>query len=167
MKNNQPIFLLILLFQTAWLSAQQLTPSVLSSSGGFYSNDAGMLSFTTGEMVSIETYVSPAAILTQGFQQPWDLGTGVHDNSFNPYTLGVYPNPTNGNFNIVIKSAHDHPVSVRVMDVMGHEVLRNEFYHQSNIHVQPIDLSFAPPGTYLVYMHVQENVFVEKLQVIK
>lgn len=61
----------------AWqVGAQSLSPQVIASSGGYYSNAAGSLSFTVGETVT-QTYTSGSNMLTQGFQQPFELNINV------------------------------------------------------------------------------------------
>jgi hypothetical protein len=66
---NKKIFL-ILNFLPVLIIAQSLSPSVIgSSSGGYYANSAGSLSFTVGQPAGA-TLQSGGYILSQGFQQP-------------------------------------------------------------------------------------------------
>jgi len=53
-----------------WMYAQSLSPTVISSTGGFSSNANGSLSYTVGEMTMVQTFSAGGNILTQGFQQP-------------------------------------------------------------------------------------------------
>lgn len=157
MKKNRIILLFLYLVPIGSISAQQLSPFVVSSSGGFYSNDSGMLSFTTSEMSAVETFTSPSAILTQGFQQPWDFGTSINENPDLDFSIGIYPNPTNGDFNLLTESLISARVDVIILDVLGREVLKKEFYHQSLINVQSFDLSNAVQGIYMIAITVKEN----------
>lgn len=72
--------------------AQSVSPDVIASAGEFYSNASGSISWTLGEPMG-ETYTSANNILTQGFQQPWDFGTGFTAGS-TPVNADVFPNPT-------------------------------------------------------------------------
>src|SRR3989442_14473369 len=72
------IILLILLSGLSFaLRAQTLTPFVVSTSGAFYSNGAGMLSTTIGELAAVTTLSGGSNYLTQGFQQPWDFSVSI------------------------------------------------------------------------------------------
>src|SRR4030095_17267989 len=71
MKKHLFVTLFLFLLSYPYGKSQQLVPTVISSSGGFYSTPSAMLSFTTGELASIETYSAPGLILTQGFHQSW------------------------------------------------------------------------------------------------
>ena len=64
--------LLPLILLPNYLLSQQLTPTVLSSAGDVQTNGNVSLSWTLGE-VATETYDNGNIILTQGFQQPFQL----------------------------------------------------------------------------------------------
>jgi len=157
MKSVRVFILFISTFSAASLSSQQLTPFVISSSGGFYSNSEGMLSFTTGEMAAVETYLHPLVILTQGFQQPWDLGTSITEHPLPNFSFGIYPNPTNGHFNLITKSDDNAFIEVSIYNILGSEIYKTELYHQGGINVEPFDLSYLAQGIYLVAMAIQVN----------
>lgn len=73
------------------LNAQSISPDVIASAGDYFSNTSGSVSWTLGEPMG-ETYTSTNNIVTQGFQQPWDFGTFVYNET--PVNAEVYPNPT-------------------------------------------------------------------------
>jgi hypothetical protein len=156
MKINH-IILFFILAASGKSSAQQLIPYVISSSGGFYNNASGMLSFTTGEMSAVVTYTSPSAILTQGFQQSWDFGTSIAEYLTQDFSFGIYPNPSEGHFNLLIDTKLNANVEVKILDILGKEILRTSFHHQSGINVESIDLSSPPQGIYLIALTASEN----------
>ena len=88
MKN----YLLIILVLTAsvLVKAQQL--EVIATSGDFYKNSSGSLSWTLGE-VAIETLSETNFILTQGFQQSKLTVTSVNELPGLDFTISVFPNP--------------------------------------------------------------------------
>lgn len=168
------ISLLFFLLSTGGLSAQQLTPFVVSSSGGFYSTASGTLSFTTGEMSAIETFTSPTNILTQGFQQIWELGTSTKDNANASFSVSVNPNPSDGLFNLIMESDFGGHVDMNIVDLLGRKMKQASFDHEATRDVQPIDLSDVPPGIYLMTITVinrndPANAYpvLKKIQIIK
>jgi len=167
------VFLPILILWTTITHSQSLSPFVVSSSGGFYSGASGTLSFTTGEMASIETFTSAGNILTQGFQQAWDFNTYTAEHSDRNFSFGIYPNPSDGNFNLVIETKGDEHIAVRILDVLGREILQWEFYQQNKITIEPFKLSTSADGIYLIEITIQDNIsgsekyFSQKIQVIK
>jgi len=173
MKNLNRIFILILLCPASLLFSQQLTPFVISSSGGFYSNSAATLSFTTGEMAAVETYTNGASFLTQGFQQPWDLGTYINEHPFEDFSFGVYPNPSDGQFYLLTESDRNLQMTATISDLLGQRMAPIHFDQASKINVQSIDLSHLPSGTYILSLLVKEknttseNIFNNKITIVK
>lgn len=150
-------FLSLLVLSAGGISAQQLSPFVVSSSGGFYSNASGTLSFTTGEMAAVETFTSPAGILTQGFQQAFDIGTYITGHPDPQFSFGLYPNPTSGYFNLVTETEKPGTLIVDIVDVFGRVILWKEIQHQDLVNVEPFDLTHAAPGMYILVISFQEN----------
>ena len=137
MKTAQFLLLYSMLSSAVSISGQQLTPFVVSSSGGFYSNSAGMLSFTSCELTAVETYVSPSAILTQGFQQTWDVGTYIAEQPLQNFSFVIYPNPSDGYFNLITETEVNEYIEVKILDVLGREIFKTSYYHQPLINVLP------------------------------
>ena len=173
MKTYLFILFCLLLLSAEKIVAQRVSPFVVSASGGFYSSAAGMLSFTTGEMTAVETYTSPVAILTQGFQQTFDIGTYITEHPNPNFAFGVYPNPTSGNFNLITETPIDEHISVRISDMLGRVILSKEFDQHASINIEAFDLSLAAPGMYLIVLTVQESnasvkyQFTSKIQVVR
>lgn len=153
--------------------AQQLTPYVVSSSGGFYSNASGTLSFTTCEMSAVETFIAPSAILTQGFQQYWDLGTYTKEHPNPHFSFGIYPNPSDGHFNLLTETEKEGHVVGQILDVFGRVIQSSEFEHHGGRNIHPFDLTLVAPGMYILtitfkgHRKASEYPFVTKIQVIR
>ena len=172
MKGYSWFAVLILLHVFHAVKAQSLVPSVIASSGGFYSNASGMLSFTTGELSAIETYTTPNLILTQGFQQSWDFGTAVDEHVASRFSIEVNPNPSDGHFNLTTISDISENMNVKILDVLGKEILNVPFYHEGLIHDQSIDLSGVASGLYLVVLSTKSRgldrtSITKKIQIVK
>lgn len=157
MKTTRILLLYSMLSSAVSISAQELTPFVVSSSGGFYINSTGMLSFTSGEMAAVETYVSPSAILTQGFQQTWDIGTLIAEHPLQNFSFFIYPNPSDGYFSLVTETGVNEYIEVKILDVLGREIFKTSVFHQALINIQPFDLSHAAQGIYLITLDVKDG----------
>ncbi len=140
-------FTLILFF--GFSNAQSISPSVISTSGAFFSNGNGMLSTTIGEMSMVTTFNSGASILTQGFQQAFDFVNSI-DHQQIANGINIFPNPTSGNITIEIPKVSGGEWEVNVFDAIGKLILKskttlNSFSNKINVATQ--DLT---NGMYLV-----------------
>lgn len=149
MNQPQSVFTVWLALLLGTLSAQTVSPSVISTAGGLATNAAGSLSYTVGEMAMIETFTGPANFLTQGFQQPWDLITAVHDD---PLQIGlqVYPNPTDNYF--YVRTDYDQGATFRLTlsNVFGQAVVQATHEHTGRTTIQSVYAGNLPAGLYLV-----------------
>ena len=79
--------------------SQTLSPEVYATSGDYFTNTNGTLSWTLGESFT-ETYSSINNKLTQGFQQSNYFISSVEENINNDFSVFVYPNPASNFINI-------------------------------------------------------------------
>ncbi len=160
------IMLLFIIFSSRKPCAQQLSPFVISSSGGMYTNDSGMLSFTTGEMAAVETFASATNILTQGFQQSWDFGVATDEQPDTKFSISIYPNPSDGNFNMMTTSGKQVDVSMKIISLLGVEIYREDFYQESKTNIHPIQLSGIPQGIYMIMVFANDKNTGEEYQFV-
>jgi hypothetical protein len=99
--------------------AQSLSPTVISSAGGFYSAGGNSLSFTVAEMTMVQTFTQSTNILTQGFQQPEQLTTSIAETDVAQGEVMVYPNPSSGQFNISFNALNEGNYQVRIYNMVG------------------------------------------------
>jgi hypothetical protein len=144
----------LLLFLLCGLSfavrSQSLTPFVVSTSGAFFSNGAGMLSTTIGELAAVTTLTSAGNFLTQGFQQPWDFSVSVPEIEKNGIAFDVFPNPSSGNFTLALNTEGDSKIMITVYDVLGKAVYAESVYHISGYSSHEINLEKMAEGVYML-----------------
>lgn len=106
-----------------WMYAQSLSPTVISSTGGFSSNANGSLSYTVGEMTMVQTFSAGGNILTQGFQQPNDQLVGLIDftkDEFGSFVL--YPNPAVDNLWFGFQFPESGRIAIAVYNALGQKM---------------------------------------------
>jgi hypothetical protein len=135
-------------------NAQQLTPTVVSSSGGFYSNTNGSLSFTVGELTMVETFQSSSGILTQGFQQPTSMDISVPEIDAHVNVL-IFPNPSNGNVKLSLSSEKSFHAVITVYDNVGKVVATEQLTHSGGTVEYPYNWENLAEGIY----HFQLSLF--------
>jgi hypothetical protein len=142
--------LAICMITTTKAEAQQLKPIVIAASGGLHQSATGSLSFTVGEMSAVSTLTTPSAILTQGFQQVWEVITGLFDPAIVRFTSIVYPNPSDGHFHLETNFEWNGIVEISIRDLLGKEVERFKVDLNKDVQKQAIDLSGVPQGMYML-----------------
>ncbi len=154
--------LILLLFTGAiTAAAQSLSPTVLSSSGGFESSGGTSLSWTTGELM-VQTFSDGSAMLTQGFHQGnITVSTAVDEMSESAMDVQIYPNPVNDILNVKFKNMVDQTIQVRLVDLTGKTILTREFSDPSN--TQRLNLSPVTSGTYMLEVNAGQKRKVFKI----
>ena len=137
-----------------------LKPDVVTTTGGYYANSTGSLSWTMGEPIS-ETVTDTSNTLTQGFQQGAYSVVSVVDELAQPtINISVYPNPVTSLLNI--KSDSNDPFRAEVIDLQGNIVYEQAFENGQG----QIDLSSFSDTMYLlgVYDKDGNRIKVFKIQ---
>jgi len=86
--------------------------------------------------------------------------TGVVENSLDG-TFNVYPNPTNGEFNIEIRHNGSQDMHIRVVDVLGREL--QQFHIQTNEITLPVSLTEQASGVYFVVLQTGNTMTTKKV----
>jgi hypothetical protein len=140
----------ILISFSVGAGAQSLSPTVVASGGGFFSNTAGMLSFTVGELAAVTTLSSANNFLTQGFQQPADNPVYVPSVDPADFSMNVFPNPSTGNFTIAIQTPKSYTMTYNVYDMLGKLVMSSSSKTFSGSYTLPLNLTQQIVGIYLL-----------------
>jgi PKD repeat protein len=89
--------------------------------------------------------------------------TNLHNLSTN---FNIYPNPTEGNSNIVFNLSAVSHVALNVYDLLGNKLLvLAPIVLQSGSNTLPIQLNKVPKGLYIISLQVNENIGYQKIQI--
>lgn len=83
-------------------------------------------------------------------------GVGINENSLSNSLLKLYPNPTNGNFNVEL----DKPCKLKIYNALGSLVYENEFIAAGNFQ---IDISDLLNGIYTIKAENEQGSSYSKL----
>jgi hypothetical protein len=150
------LFFLFALSFVRTIEAQNLSPTVVNSSGGVIQNSSHSLEWSLGEL-AVSTLTSPANLLTQGFLQPTTTTVGTED-LFDESRFSAFPNPVSDWLNLQT----DIPdiKTVQIHDVSGRLVLQSGF--QSLIDLHQLEI-----GTFVVSLFDNQNQFLHSFKISK
>jgi len=140
-------------------NSQSLSPTVVSSSGGFYSSSNAMLSFTVAEMTMVQTFTSTSTgdILTQGFQQPELNSVGIDEHELAAGDIIAYPNPTSGAFSLQYNANDDAERDIIIYNSIGQIVLQKTYHQISGLNKIDFNLSQFTQGMYMVELNMKST----------
>lgn len=132
-------------------TAQNISPSVLNSTGGSNSIGNNVYEWSFGEMTLVDTYTSPNLILTQGVLQNNSAVTiGIASLASSLLDLSVYPNPSQDFIHIKSSSKDESPLSYVLTDVSGKKIQGKEGCISSLNNEQTVSLQDLPSGVYFL-----------------
>jgi PKD repeat protein len=82
-------------------------------------------------------------------------------------SLEVFPNPSNGVFDIIISNNNDGNAEVKVVSLLGQVVYSNNFQVTKENNLFSFNLSAYPSGIYIVYIGINGNAQNKKLLLVK
>jgi hypothetical protein len=141
------IIFLIAAFSVKGL-AQSLTPTVVASGGKFHSAGGYTLSSTIGEL-AVTTLKSATLTLTQGFQQPYDIGTSIKETGLD-WSITAYPNPVSEYLNIRFDLEQPIDLNVEILDISGRKHMIRELHYVTPGEVVTFDMTRFIRGVYMV-----------------
>ncbi len=153
------IFHLNVLFgaMSLMLSAQTLSPTVISSGGNFYQNAALSLAQTVGELSMTKTFFNNL-ILTQGFHQSEIIISEVNSFSEEIIDFGIYPNPSDDFIYISSLSSHFDDCTIEIYDLMGRRIY-NYMFKGSDQGLGKIKINTSEwiSGRYILTIRINKN----------
>lgn len=139
------------------ISAQSLSPAVISSGGNFYQHSGLTVSQTFGELSLTKTYFNNL-ILTQGFQQPEIILNAVQNTDEGNPLFVVYPNPADTYLNIIVHFSDFDNCNIDIIDVDGrmihHHVLNHSLPSMERI---TLNTSEWVSGLYSLTLHAEKD----------
>lgn len=131
--------------------AQTTSPSVVATAGWYASAGSVSLSQTVGEIALVQTFSQGTITLTQGFQQPEEITTGILDFKSAGATMNLFPNPVNDRFQLQFSFEQEGQLQYQVYDLLGHEMteLMQESYTSGTPQVT-LSATPWPSGIYVV-----------------
>ncbi len=138
------------LFLPLSVAAQSSSPDVIAAGGGFATGAGFTNSFTIGQGSLTETFAPGTFILTQGFQQPADLGTGLAPLYLPSTNIGTFPNPSNGQFFLEYNLDENAIVTVETYDVLGQRIYVETTSRTTGKQLHEVNLGTQANGIYFV-----------------
>jgi hypothetical protein len=160
MKIKQTILAVLLAWGGQACIGQVITPEIISSSGGNYSNSKGSLSWTLGEPITA-TENNGSFYLTQGFQQPSKIAVAAINNPPPQTSLSIYPNPVASS--IYIQRDGNMQLQIQLMDMNGKVILNKTLSSSEN----KLDLNEYANGIYLLKVSNMDNQLLQSLKIEK
>lgn len=154
--KQKTIFLLLLLFFTSLLVAQETPVSAANESTG--SN--GSVNYSVGLLV-VKTLESSDGSVNQGAQIPLEVLQilSVNDPFFNDVKVQVFPNPTTDI--VKVNVANHQNLSLHIYDINGKRIKQ-----QANISSQEVSLKAFNSGVYFLKI-LQANKEIKTFKIIK
>ncbi len=152
------IILCSLVFFSLSLSAQKITPSVISNAGAVMVGSNVTLEWTLGEVIT-ERKTSQNLIVTQGFHQG-NLGGPSATNNFSFQGVLVYPNPASDL--LTIENKLNLKLQMRMIQLNGEQIASQMINGSS----ENLNISNYPVGTYILILsneNSQQSFTIEKI----
>ena len=163
--EKRSTFLIILFFLAFAAYSQTVTPTVMSSNGGYSQVSQGSIAWTIGEPIS-ETYTSSTNITTNGFHQTEELGlaTLIKEQGDNAAIL-VYPNPVLDKLTVNLGNIQNGNYQLELVDALGRILLKTEtsVAEQSNRLI--LSLNELAGGVY--YLKISKDTFIKTIKINK
>jgi hypothetical protein len=90
---------------------------------------------------------------------PYGFGVGVGLDELDGNALKIYPNPSNGVFQVDYQGKGDEAAEIQVFDLSGRRMLVNQWNAGSAL----LDLSHLAPGRYLVHLRASDKSLFQSI----
>lgn len=151
--------MLLLFFQGMLMATAQ---EVISTCGASNKNTTHQLDWTIGEPV-IETFVSGANTLTQGFQQSNLTVTAIGQVAQSGITLKVYPNPVPDVLIIERMGDVSQNINLKLFDVSGKLLIQQKMEHNT----ETLNMQVFRSGNYLLGVFSKTGIPLQSFKIIK
>ena len=144
------------LFLSLSLNGQQVTPSVINTSGGNKNIGEVYLDWSIGELPTIQTSSGTNIYVTNGFLQAGSgfIPTGILN--LPPLTsneIKIFPNPSTGVLNIRFELAQPGTISMYLYDISGKKLMERKILHLGGSQSTIVYLTPYPQGSYQLLLY--------------
>lgn len=146
------------------LSAQVISPEIVSSSGAIFQGQTIQLDWTLGE-IAITSINNSSVQVTQGFHQPNFLITKTIDYPKQIGEIKVYPNPTSDRIVMDLKFEKNRKVVVRLMTINGQTLKTTEL--DGLTITDFMEISHLPSGNYFLNFSIDNNAYSSTYKIQK
>lgn len=161
MKKKWNILICLCLLLVMAHAQIQLTPTVLTNSGGSSESGALIQEWTLGEIM-VETFSNSNLQLGQGFHQGYpDVGDFAYEAPGLTIDIQVLPNPVS--FQLSIFTDAQEPLDFQMMDLTGRVVLQQNISGSEAI----IDVSALPGALYFLRVLNQKGLLLKTFRILK
>ncbi len=151
--RSLPLFIL-LIFLAVGLSnngiAQQVTPTVICSAGGSFTASSQSIQFSLGE-IAVATYQTGSNLLSEGFLQGPENGTGIKEDMATNGQIVIYPNPSRSCITVSCKS---DPIKISILDLQGRTLSQT----QNPGKTTTLNIENLMSGLYLIRVTFKNNI---------
>lgn len=152
-----------------------VVPAVLNAAGGTYDNASSYYRYewSFGELLLIQSFAPPdsSVLVTQGVLQPCTDKIG-----YSPFTVlfddgdyKLFPNPTNGQFEVDFFVKTPGQMSLQLINSAGQVLATRSYHYDGCCRIEMFDISRYPDGIYFVVADLKPDINRpgDNLQVIR
>ena len=134
--------------------SQTITPAVVNSTGGGFTNDNYSLDWSIGELALVNELrpSNTAYVFNNGFLQPFSLFHRTSGRRFTDKEIRILPNPTRDNLQIDFQTAEPGQMKCMLHDISGQLLYTKEFISTGSIHSEKINMTGFASGSYTLYI---------------
>ena len=160
------LLFLLILFYPALMQAQSVSPQVVSTAGGYMSDASISLSYTIGEL-AVQTLTAGSLVITQGFQQPADLGTFREDILETDWQVKTWPNPVANELHLKLGADYQQDILLEIIDISGRVHLTSKLETPSKSEPYKIEVSDLKEGLYLIKIRTADHSMQRMVKILK
>ena len=128
-----------------------LPTSVVAAGGGYFEGAQMSLSWTLGEL-AVSTLYGEHVVLTQGFQQHFDMEVGMAGKETG-WTVSAYPNPVGDALRIRFDTPVPGSYILEIMDMTGRLVRQERCPEIKPGDIMELNMTAYRPGIYLLKVY--------------
>jgi uncharacterized protein YjdB len=134
-----------------------ITWSVENGTGSASIDQSGMLTGASAGLVTVKAMANDGSGIEGTIEIKVYLQTAI--NNLNALNLSIYPNPSNGLFQIEVPGSKTNSLQYEVIDVMGRTIRKGVFSRENS----QLNLLESPKGMYILVIHGEKPLYTRLL----